>query len=372
MEHQLTRQRPKFVLGGDSREQQQANATQKRPRLVLSRSPPSIAGRATSAAEPAAEQAAAAYTRTQPPAAPVQARVSQTPDLHANSAAGSTGSPTLAPPGRVPRPLRTRGAGGYHNRVVHVFCQEPVGTGPRKHGVGQWRRGRIADFRQEVRKQGLYEAVDMIRVVYMHEVTETTLPAEEWMDINANHDLRFELTGAAESLLDARAAPHFGGWPDSMVVTHPPINGPPTVSQTPTRIALPAGARGAPVAMGHSATAVAVATTVAVAAAAAAAGEINLTSQDATGSGQNRGNEIDDGRTSELGSHEGSDSDLDLDFLADELSAYVEKMPAQPARDAVPPSPARRPAENSADTTARGKGGPSSGGAGGWDVVDLT
>ena len=149
MEPQASRPRPKFVLGrADSRlrEQQQQGTNQKRPRLVLTRSP------TVSEAGPVAQQAAALRTQ---PTTPAQARLAQSPALHANSAVGSTQGPILGPPGSVPRPLSNLGAGGHHNRVVHVFCQEPASTGSRKHSVGRWRRGRIVDFRPQVVRQEL-------------------------------------------------------------------------------------------------------------------------------------------------------------------------------------------------------------------------
>ena len=333
MEQQATRPQPKFILGADSRpREQQRGTTQKRPRLVLTRSPTiSVAG-------PATQQAAA--LRTQPTAS-VQAVVSQHPALHANSAVGSIHRPILAPPGSVPRPLRSLAAGGYQDRVVHVFCKRPAGTGPRKHSVGRWRRGRIVDFRQQVVRQGLDAAVDMIHVAYMHEAAEASdgghaastrspLPAEEWMDLNANHDLRFELAEAGETLLEARAAPRFGGWPeaecwplDTTGIASAPKNVEPIVVQPPRANLLLAG-ENAPVAVGHSATAVGVAGTVAT------AGEKNITPEDGTDSGQSRGNDVGEGYSEPC-----SDSDLDLDFLADELSAHVEEMPAQPGRVAV-------------------------------------
>jgi hypothetical protein len=171
----------------------------------------------------------------------------------------------------------------------------------------------------------------MIRVAYMHEAAEASdgchavsasfaLPAEEWMDINANHDLRFELAEAEETQLEARAAPRFGGWPDTTGIARGPTNVAPIVVQPPRANSLLAE-EDPPVAMGHSAAAVGVTTTVAT------GGGMKVTPGDGTDSGQCRGNDFGEGS--------GSDSDLDLDFLDDELSACVEEMPAQPARVAV-------------------------------------
>ena len=277
--------RPRFVLGGD-----RVETPKKRPRLVLS--------------EPVVHVADAAAGRSAPGAL--------------------WQPPVLAPPGRVPLPTKGSSSGGYHDRVVHVFSQQPTVTGTKRHSVGRWRRGRIKNFR------GCGEAgaaSNQVRVVYIREATESggvcdAAPAalslesaeDEWMDIEANHDIRFELTDSNESLLEPRAAPRFGGWPDAMAATSARTDATP---KPPQPAALPVDTV---VRRAESANAVAV----------PAAGEQSFTAQDTTdkAAGQTYDYRQDGDNDDPV-----IDSDLDLDFLVDELSAFEPEMPpAQPSR----------------------------------------
>jgi hypothetical protein len=204
----------------------------------------------------------------------------------------------------------------------------------------------------------------MVRVVYMREATVSsgvcdaapaTLSLEsagehEWMDLEANHDIRFELTDSNESLLESRATPRFGGWPDGMQAATSAHTDATSKSPQPAikTAALPVN-RGAPAVRGaESASAVAV----------AAAGEQSSTAQDtADWAGQTH----DYRQDQEDFDDPVSDTDLDLDFLVDELSAFEAEMTAAKAARA-PPARASASASASASGAA----------AAFVDFVDLT
>lgn len=325
--------RPRFVLSGGSE-------TKKRPRLVLN-DPTQAAVARTAAALPTA----AALAQPQ-------------------------GSPTLAPPGRVPVPMSGPRSGGYHNRMVRVFCQQscdPSSTGTRNPSVGRWRRGRITNYRGREDKGATRE---MVHVVYVRETPEANnvcgTAAEEWMALHANHDLRFELELCSESgeeaLLEARAAPRFGGWPSDTAAA-----------------ALSAGGTSDASKVSHATAALASEPIKVVAerkdsvepVAVAAPGMRNFTSQDVqstTGDAQNHGNDQYEGKRGL-----DSDSDLDLDFLTDELSAFVSEVAGHGLQ--VTQAAVRPASYPSMSTSAPGVGDEGSLGAGhatDLDVVDLT
>jgi hypothetical protein len=177
----------------------------------------------------------------------------------------------------------------------------------------------------------------MVRVVYMREATESsgvcdaapaTLSLEsadehEWMDLEANHDIRFELTDSNESLLEPRATPRFGGWPDATAAASAHTDGASKSPQPAVKTAALPVNRGAPVVRGaESASAVAV----------AAAGEQSSTAQDTV----DRAGHTHDYRQDEDYDDPVSDTDLDLDFLVDELSAFEAEMSAKAER--APPA----------------------------------
>jgi len=112
----------------------------------------------------------------------------------------------------------------YVYRKVQVFT---VGA----HSTPAWRVGQITKYcaAGEAREAQTSErgtivsaalvasASEMVQVSYLD--AETTAEAAEWMELHANHDLRFEQLSAEEQLLPARQAPRFGGWP--VAVTEP-------------------------------------------------------------------------------------------------------------------------------------------------------